>query len=771
MATFPIGAQVGADTSAFVGAMGGATRGLSAFTGAAGLGAAAIGVFAGAAGLGVAISAAREFQTEMIKLNTLVGIQAEQIEAWEGAIKDLAVETGKAPADLARAMFAITSGGARGQEALDLLEQAAKASAIGLGDMTAIGRTATAMLQAFASEGLTAEKAIDIMTATVRLGNLEASGLATAFSRVLGPAKALGTGVENIGAFMATFTRLGGSTEEAATGLLNVFNLLIKPPKDARKAMAEFGISIEDVRQTLREDGLPAALAQMKAGFEGNIDAMGRVIPNTRALIGFLNTAGLQADSFASDLVEIESSLGLTAEAFDTWGQSADAAFTRFSARAKTAAIAIGDLFLPPLIVLLNTLTSLVGFLEKSADGWGLIFGAVGKAAEEVREFLALAAAVEPEVGSATQSVSKFAEALASMSDVNLESLQGLAVFNIRQLEAALASGKLTADQREQAIGQLERERERLRLVNDEIRAQIAAREALDQALRDGVETKERALALTDDEILGIESIVDALQDELDGLTMTRAAIIDKELADLRATDTTREAVAELLEEIRAQNELADAVRDAAREKDKAARDETRRLQTLKRERERAAATAQRRAEREELAKLNAEMQEAMAIAQQFADTIATAFEDVISGTASVAEAFGTMVTEILKQIQRIIIQKTIVEPIVGALLGQIGPSASRAHGGPVSAGGSFLVGERGPELFTPGASGNITPNSRLGGAAVIVQQTINFAPSLIDGRSGERFIQEQAGVITGLVAEGAQRSAQLAGAFQGETG
>jgi len=38
-----------------------------------------------------------------------------------------------------------------------------------------------------------------------------------------------------------------------------------------------------------------------------------------------------------------------------------------------------------------------------------------------------------------------------------------------------------------------------------------------------------------------------------------------------------------------------------------------------------------------------------------------------------------------------------------------------RAAGGPVTAGTSYLVGERGPELFTPGASGAITP----GGAVV----------------------------------------------------
>jgi len=44
----------------------------------------------------------------------------------------------------------------------------------------------------------------------------------------------------------------------------------------------------------------------------------------------------------------------------------------------------------------------------------------------------------------------------------------------------------------------------------------------------------------------------------------------------------------------------------------------------------------------------------------------------------------------------------------------------ARAAGGPVMSGGTYLVGERGPELFTPGTSGSITPNSALGGNANI---------------------------------------------------
>ena len=47
-----------------------------------------------------------------------------------------------------------------------------------------------------------------------------------------------------------------------------------------------------------------------------------------------------------------------------------------------------------------------------------------------------------------------------------------------------------------------------------------------------------------------------------------------------------------------------------------------------------------------------------------------------------------------------------------------------RANGGPVAQGGSYIVGERGPELFTPGSSGNITPNHAMGGANITVNVT-----------------------------------------------
>jgi len=61
-------------------------------------------------------------------------------------------------------------------------------------------------------------------------------------------------------------------------------------------------------------------------------------------------------------------------------------------------------------------------------------------------------------------------------------------------------------------------------------------------------------------------------------------------------------------------------------------------------------------------------------------------------------------------------------------MIGQAGLSFSipgRAAGGPVSAGGTYLVGERGPELLTMGArSGYVTPNGAMGGNTVNVTVT-----------------------------------------------
>jgi len=66
--------------------------------------------------------------------------------------------------------------------------------------------------------------------------------------------------------------------------------------------------------------------------------------------------------------------------------------------------------------------------------------------------------------------------------------------------------------------------------------------------------------------------------------------------------------------------------------------------------------------------------------------------------------------------------------------------SGARADGGPVSAGGAYLVGERGPELFRPAGAGSVEPigaqgvtvNVRVdGGAEALLRSEAQIAQAL----------------------------------------
>ena len=56
-----------------------------------------------------------------------------------------------------------------------------------------------------------------------------------------------------------------------------------------------------------------------------------------------------------------------------------------------------------------------------------------------------------------------------------------------------------------------------------------------------------------------------------------------------------------------------------------------------------------------------------------------------------------------------------------------------RAEGGPVKGGKSYIVGERGPEMFTPGSSGMITPNHALGGSTNVIVN-VDASGSSVEG-------------------------------------
>jgi hypothetical protein len=105
---------------------------------------------------------------------------------------------------------------------------------------------------------------------------------------------------------------------------------------------------------------------------------------------------------------------------------------------------------------------------------------------------------------------------------------------------------------------------------------------------------------------------------------------------------------------------------------------------------------------------------------KQFGQDIGDTIKQAALFGRSWSDALKSIVIELLQVILKLTLMKSLTAAgggggFFGSILnGLIG--GARATGGPVTAGSSYLVGEEGPEWFTPGSSGHITPNGGGGG-------------------------------------------------------
>jgi hypothetical protein len=114
---------------------------------------------------------------------------------------------------------------------------------------------------------------------------------------------------------------------------------------------------------------------------------------------------------------------------------------------------------------------------------------------------------------------------------------------------------------------------------------------------------------------------------------------------------------------------------------------------------------------------------------------------------AKIVNALGNLADQVIKGIGHVIGQIPVVGGALQSLPGIGG--LFKADGGAVSAGQGYIVGERGPEFFQPGASGFITPNHMLGGGgsgggAADVHHHFDLRGAVIaDDRSLDALIQK----------------------------
>lgn len=310
-----------------------------------------------------------DFDSAMTRIVSLVGLSRQTVDAWRPAVLELAQLTGRMPKELAEAMFFVTSAGARGKVALDILNASARASAIGLGATKDVAFAAVSATNAYGAANLSAEKAVAILVKTVREGNLSASELAPTLGKVIPIASQLDISFAQLGGTVAAMTRLGLDSATATTSLRQIMATLLKPTKDAREVVHGLGLSFEDLRKKAATDGLIPVLLDLKSAFDQDQEAMSRVFPNIRALTGVLGLVGKNAEATS----KIMKSLAQTTEsdlkeAFKVAQTDPLVQFKQVIADIGVQLTNLGQDTIPEVLTQLRRLSSAV---SAASEAWG----------------------------------------------------------------------------------------------------------------------------------------------------------------------------------------------------------------------------------------------------------------------------------------------------------------------------------------------------------------------------------------------------------------
>jgi phage-related minor tail protein len=113
--------------------------------------------------------------------------------------------------------------------------------------------------------------------------------------------------------------------------------------------------------------------------------------------------------------------------------------------------------------------------------------------------------------------------------------------------------------------------------------------------------------------------------------------------------------------------------------------------------------------------------------------------------------SFRAMVDAIVGDLSRVAFQGLVTKPLEGLIAGLFDFGGARAAGGPVAPGRSYLVGENGPELFTPSGHGAIVPEAPGARPTVVVNVTAKDAASFLRSEG------QIAAMLTRAVSRGAR--------------
>lgn len=298
-------------------------------------------------------------------INNVYGLMSQnEIATYGNKIKELsknAIRHGVSIEDANKALFDTISAMGVSQKSFDTYNQALVLAKGGNADLSTSISGLTAVINAWGAANTDAKTAANAMFTAQRFGVTTVQELAGSVGQIAPTARAAGVSMEETLATMAALTQGGMSTADATTALRATLTAFIKPSKDAKETLEEYGIASDLVQ--LRQQGLATTLSKLIKLQKNHPAEIAKAIPNIRALNGALamNEERMQnVDRILKQVqIDIKSGTGLK-EAFNRMATGDAATMANTMGALNIAMIQLGELISPILMPLVKGFGDLV---------------------------------------------------------------------------------------------------------------------------------------------------------------------------------------------------------------------------------------------------------------------------------------------------------------------------------------------------------------------------------------------------------------------------
>ena len=272
----------------------------------------------------------KEFRKNMLEVATISTQVTDDMTGFMNQVMSITQEIPIKAPEAAKALYSIVSAGHDGADGMKILEVSAKAAVGGLTETETAADAVTTILNAYKMSAEEAGTVSDQLFTTVRLGKTTFGELGASIAQVAPIAAAYGISIDQVLGAVASLTKQGTPTAQAKTQIRAAIQGTAGELGDA----AFQGRTFQEALQLINE----------KAG--GSASKMKEMLGTDEGLAATLALTGKNAKSAASDLGELQNSLGATEAAFEKMADEAGNQMTLLSNNIQAALRPMGEVIL-----------------------------------------------------------------------------------------------------------------------------------------------------------------------------------------------------------------------------------------------------------------------------------------------------------------------------------------------------------------------------------------------------------------------------------------